>query len=206
MSQTTAGNINDLFTAINDGIDFYRTLTGDNNRKFAEFDDENIQDAVDAIDDRAADTLSNISSIFNQTQNAYGVPTGDAIQDYYTRFDDVIRDQFARGTDKLENFNPDLSPQTGKLTSNIDAARNQYGLQYSPALDLYNRVTTVDPANIYSALNFGVDGYNINNPITKYDDAYSQSMINFGENQLRQFTDAFVNPSGPGQQLMNYGV
>ena len=202
---TNQQNIEDLFTAINQGINLYQTLTGEDTQGL-QFDDEQVKKATEALDKRADNVLDDINAVFSESQNAFGVPTSDAIQDYYTRFDDVIRDQFARGTDKLENFNPDLTPQTNKLGNNIDAARKQYGLQYSPALDLYSRVTTVDPSNIFGALDRSTEGYNINNPLTKYDDAYSQGMINFGDAQLAAYTDAMVNPSGPGQRLMQYGV
>lgn len=171
-----------------------------------EFDTEAVEEATETIDDRASDQLDNIMDIFNQTQNAYGVTTADAIQDYYTRFEDVIRDQFQRGTDKLENFDPRLDPQNQRLGQTIDSARQQYGLQYSPALDLYSKVIEVDPSKIYGSLDMSTKGYNVANPLIRYDDPYSQSLMNFGDKQLAAYTTAMVDPSGPGQALMQYGV
>lgn len=200
-------NLPKIAKGIGAGADIYQSLTGGNQ---IGFDSEFIKESTEKIKKESEKTLEDMFNVFDISNQVYGVTAENALQEYYQRYGDVIEDQFRRGSDLLYNFDPDFTNQRQRLATDIDSAIKQYSQLANPLYmgqALNPQIVKVDPESIYGALDFSPEkGYNINNPLMRYDDSYAQALIKGGEESLAGYAARLVDPTGSASKLMTYNV
>ena len=193
-------------------------------------DDENpltsaIERATGQIDDRSQDIKDERSEVlgdFPDINRAFGTETKDAMayyKDFFTATRNALMDPDSGYFQLVNNFSPNFQNyrDTNYQSYTDDIEGRSLARNYGPiASAADNIIGTTDPARVYGALNFGVQGYNENNPLINYDkyantaintyqDPDSQEMIKLaGDRALNMFGGAMTNPGGVGRQLMSY--
>ena len=184
-----------------------------------------IQEASGELQDRTDDLKEERSEIlgdFPDINRAFGSETKDA-QAYYKQFFmdtyNALMDPNSGYFQLVNNFTPYFQNyrDTLQLSQNDDINARSLARNFGPiagAAD--NIIKDRDPAKVYGALNFGINGFNESNPLIGYDkyantavntyqDADSQEMIKqAGDRALGRFAGSMTNPGSVGRQLMSY--
>lgn len=169
------------------------------------FDDRYVRQTVKELDERAADTLSDIRDIFDQVGKLTGITTPDAVKAYQERYKEYFEPTIAKYSQNVYGFQPDITKSYETAAKRIDDLTTQYSLLNRPG---YMNVATNPPTvkiNPSEITAIAKDYYTSPEAAANYDysNPQTQSFIYGRPEAINEIASAYANPNV--RNLMSYG-
>lgn len=200
-----AGALPGIAGAIGAGRNIYNAFTGGSKGKNQFFDPTYVEETTAYLKQEAADALAAIEERFANIAGLTGVPTKDAVQDYYKRYEDYFVPAKAQGRKDVYEFQPSLGSSYDTATDRIKELTTQYSLLRNPQFMEYAKnppTVEMDVASIKNVIDLEDPKFK-----TYYDYSGPQSsQFIYGKPETSQQQAAFYANSPQVKSLMTYNV